>query len=71
MKHVDLILLHPPVTYRFRELPILHGPVNVAVHFQYCLLFAINFYFILQKKYQIDSVCIFADNGFPQLFIIL
>lgn len=31
MKHADLILLHPPVTYRFSELPILHGPVNVAV----------------------------------------
>lgn len=31
MRHVDLILLHPPITYRFRELSILHGPSNVAV----------------------------------------
>jgi B12-binding domain/radical SAM domain protein len=31
MKHADLILLHPPITYSFRELPILHGPSNVAV----------------------------------------
>ena len=31
MRHVDLILLHPPITYRFRDLPMLHGPSNVAV----------------------------------------
>src|SRR5512144_1547685 len=31
MKHADLILLHPPITYKFRELPILHGPSNAAV----------------------------------------
>jgi B12-binding domain/radical SAM domain protein len=31
MQHADLILLHPPITYKFRELPVLYGPVNVAV----------------------------------------
>jgi len=31
MKHADLILLHPPVNYKFRELPILDGPISVAV----------------------------------------
>lgn len=31
MKHVDLILLHPPDNYKFRELPIFYGPISVAV----------------------------------------
>jgi len=31
MKNVDLILLHPPINYRFRELPIFYGPISVAV----------------------------------------
>jgi B12-binding domain/radical SAM domain protein len=31
MHQLDLILLHPPVTYRFHDRPVLHGPVNVAV----------------------------------------
>lgn len=31
MKHAELILLHPPISYKFRELQILHGPSNVAV----------------------------------------
>lgn len=31
MKHADLILLHPPINYQFRELPILYGPISVAV----------------------------------------
>ena len=31
MRHVDLVLLHPPSNYKFRELPIFHGPISVAV----------------------------------------
>ncbi len=31
MTHPDLILLHPPSVYKFRELPIFHGPVSDVV----------------------------------------
>ncbi len=31
MAHPDLILLHPPSVYKFRELPIFHGPVSDVV----------------------------------------
>ena len=31
MRHVDLVLLHPPSNYKFRELPIFYGPISVAV----------------------------------------
>jgi len=31
MKQPDLILLHPPVNYKFRELPIFYGPISIAV----------------------------------------
>lgn len=31
MPHADLILLHPPSIYRFRELPIYSGPVSAAI----------------------------------------
>jgi B12-binding domain/radical SAM domain protein len=31
MRHVDLILLHPPSTYKFRELPIFYGPISAAI----------------------------------------
>ena len=29
--HADLILLHPPSIYKFRELPIFYGPISVAI----------------------------------------
>ena len=31
MRHVDLILLHPPSIYKFRELPIFYGPISAAI----------------------------------------
>jgi B12-binding domain/radical SAM domain protein len=31
MRHADLILLHPPCNYKFRELPILYGPMSIAI----------------------------------------
>ena len=31
MRHADLILLHPPCNYNFRELPIFYGPISVAI----------------------------------------
>jgi len=31
MTHADLILLHPPSIYKFRELPIYSGPVSAAI----------------------------------------
>jgi B12-binding domain/radical SAM domain protein len=31
MKQVDLVLLHPPSVYRFRELPIFHGPISDVI----------------------------------------
>jgi B12-binding domain/radical SAM domain protein len=31
MTQVDLILLHPPSIYRFRELPIFHGPISDVI----------------------------------------
>ena len=31
MKPVDLVLLHPPSVYRFRELPIFHGPISDVI----------------------------------------
>jgi B12-binding domain/radical SAM domain protein len=31
MKHVDLILLHPPSNYNFRELPIFYGPISDVI----------------------------------------
>jgi B12-binding domain/radical SAM domain protein len=31
MKRVDLILLHPPSIYNFRELPIFHGPISDVI----------------------------------------
>jgi B12-binding domain/radical SAM domain protein len=31
MKHVDLVLLHPPSVYDFRELPIFHGPISDVI----------------------------------------
>ena len=31
MKHVDLVLLHPPSVYEFRELPIFHGPISDVI----------------------------------------
>lgn len=31
MTRVDLILLHPPSIYRFRELPIFHGPISDVI----------------------------------------
>ena len=29
--HADLILLHPPSIFKFRELPIFYGPISVAI----------------------------------------
>ena len=31
MTHVDLVLLHPPSNYKFRELPIFYGPISAAI----------------------------------------
>lgn len=31
MKQVDLVLLHPPSVYNFRELPIFHGPISDVI----------------------------------------
>ena len=31
MMHVDLILLHPPSIYKFRELPIFYGPISDVI----------------------------------------
>ena len=31
MKRVDLILLHPPSIYRFRERPVFHGPISDVI----------------------------------------
>lgn len=31
MKQVDLVLLHPPSVYDFRELPIFHGPISDVI----------------------------------------
>jgi radical SAM superfamily enzyme YgiQ (UPF0313 family) len=31
MTRVDLILLHPPSIYNFRELPIFHGPISDVI----------------------------------------
>lgn len=31
MTHADLILLHPPSNYKFREIPIIYGPISVAI----------------------------------------
>ncbi len=31
MKQVDLVLLHPPSVYEFRDLPIFHGPISDVI----------------------------------------